>query len=69
MTDTLTAPAHFPPQCTTALLSVSLADLAYALQVRIVQAPDIDPRDRHHLHRLQHALAQMHTSAISQEAT
>lgn len=57
--DTLQAPAHLPPQCTTMLLSVPLADLAYALVVRLVQAPDIDPRDHHHLHRLQHALAQV----------
>jgi hypothetical protein len=52
----LVIPQAFPPQCTTLLLDVPLADLAYALQVRLVQSPDIDPRDRLHLNKLQRVL-------------
>jgi hypothetical protein len=52
----LSEPIHLPPQCTTLLLDVPLADLAYALVVRLVQSPDIDARDRLHLNKLQRVM-------------
>ncbi len=65
-TDTLLVPAHLPPQCTTALLSVPLADLAYTLVVRLVQSPDIDARDRLHLNKLQRVMMNAtHTAHVT----
>ncbi len=50
MTDNpLVIPQSFPPQCTTALLSVPLADLAYALRLRMNQT--LQPTDERTFNR------------------